>query len=68
MYSGHPPFMKADLKDPYFKTLTNNKHTTFWNAHSKSKPPGYYSTEMKNFFNSMFSNDPAQRLSMAEIR
>jgi len=39
MYSGHPPFVKADSKsDPYYKCLCNNKHTAFWNAHSKNKP------------------------------
>ena len=39
MFTGHPPFMKADPKtDAYFKCLCNNKHATFWNAHSKNKP------------------------------
>jgi len=30
--------MKADPKDPYYKLLTVNKHSTFWKAHSKNKP------------------------------
>jgi serine/threonine-protein kinase Chk1 len=39
MYTGHPPFVKADPKaDAYYKCLCNNKHVAFWNAHSKNKP------------------------------
>jgi len=25
MYSGTPPFMKADLKDPYYRLIVNKK-------------------------------------------
>lgn len=30
MYSGTPPFSKADTKDPYFKLLCTGRHDTFW--------------------------------------
>lgn len=30
MYSGTPPFSKADPKDPYFKLLCTGRHDTFW--------------------------------------
>lgn len=33
MYSGTPPFNKADPKDNYFKQLCTNKHDLFWYAH-----------------------------------
>jgi BR serine/threonine kinase len=37
MYSGTPPFSKADPKDPYYKLIINNKHETFWAAHQRYK-------------------------------
>lgn len=40
LYAGTPPFSKADPKDPYFRLLCQNKHETFWTAHSKNKPNG----------------------------
>jgi len=52
--------MKADKSDPYYKLLTVNKHSTFWKAHSKNKPgkENFFSPEITNLFNAMFSFDP----------
>jgi serine/threonine protein kinase len=62
MYSGHPPFQKADPKVcPYYKCLCTNKHAMFWQAHSKSKPNknNFYSEHLINLFNGLFAHDPA---------
>lgn len=68
MYSGNPPFSKADMKDPYYKLIMNNKVDVFWKAHEKFKPKSFYSSEFKEFLSKMFECDPAKRLSMAEIK
>lgn len=46
LFTGHPPFMKAHASDPYYKLLTLNKHATFWKAHSRNKPEGFFSPEI----------------------
>lgn len=30
MFSGTPPFTKADPKDPYYKLICTNRNDTFW--------------------------------------
>jgi len=60
LYSGTPPFSKADPKDPYYKLLCTNRHDTFWAAHTKHKPSKeFYSADFKHFINASFSLDPA---------
>lgn len=69
LYAGTPPFTRADPKDPYYKLLCTNRHDTFWNAHSKHKPnKDFFSADFKSFMNANFALDPAQRLSLAEMR
>jgi serine/threonine protein kinase len=73
LYSGTPPFAKADPKnDPHYKLLCVNKHETFWKAHERNKPrvngQNFYSDEFKSLMNSMLALDPAVRLSLADIK
>jgi len=68
MLSGTPPFAQADPKDPHYKLLCINRHDTFWAAHSRGKPSGFYTAEFKSLMNSMLALDPSQRLSLAEIK
>eukprot|EP00330_Aristerostoma_sp_ATCC50986_P010545 CAMPEP_0114596026 /NCGR_PEP_ID=MMETSP0125-20121206/17967_1 /TAXON_ID=485358 ORGANISM="Aristerostoma sp., Strain ATCC 50986" /NCGR_SAMPLE_ID=MMETSP0125 /ASSEMBLY_ACC=CAM_ASM_000245 /LENGTH=566 /DNA_ID=CAMNT_0001798487 /DNA_START=68 /DNA_END=1768 /DNA_ORIENTATION=- len=69
MMSGNPPFAKADPRnDPHYKLLCINRHETFWKAHSRNKPEGFYSDDFKNLMNSMLALDPAVRLSLAEVK
>lgn len=69
LIAGTPPFSKADPKDPYYRLLCNNKHETFWTAHSKHKPnKEFFSQNFRNFINSSFALDPAQRPTIAEIK
>jgi len=69
MFSGNPPFAKADPRnDPHYKLLCINRHETFWKAHSRNKDAGFYSDDFKNLMNSMLALDPAVRLSLAEVK
>lgn len=72
MLTGTPPFMKADPKDPHYKLLCINRHDVFWNAHEKNKPKTaggqFFHENFKNLMNSMLALDPAQRLSLAEVK
>lgn len=69
MYSGTPPFSKADKKEPYYKLLCTNKHDTFWKAHSKSKPEKekYYSENFRDMVNKMLSYNAKDRLTLEQL-
>lgn len=43
----NPPFTAATLQDPFYKAIAQNKWTSFWKVHSKSKPQGFFSEEFK---------------------
>ena len=64
MVLAHPPFGKADPRDPLYKLICTNKHECFWNYHEKKCA---VSKEVKNLLNSMLAFDPTQRLSIGEI-
>lgn len=72
MMSGTPPFLKAEPKDSHYKLICVNRHGMFWDAHEKNKEklPGqnFFSEDFRNLMNSMLSLDPAQRLSLAEVK
>jgi len=68
MISGTPPFAQAEPKDPHYKLLCINQHDKFWNAHSRGKPLGFYSSDFKHLMNTMLSLDPSQRLSIADLK
>ena len=73
MISGTPPFSKADPKnDQHYKLLCINRHETFWSVHERNKPKeqgkNFYSDEFKDLMNSMFSLDPAVRLTLPEVK
>lgn len=67
MVTGHPPFNKADPKDPYYLMFCTNRHQRFWDLHSRNKPKGFFSKDFITLINKMLAFDPTQRLSMAEI-
>lgn len=69
MITGHPPFGKADSKVcPYFKCLATGKEQKFWDAHKRNKPEGTFTPELIHLFNRLFSSDPQNRPSMAELK
>ena len=67
MVTQHPPFTRAEPNDPFYRLLCANRADLFWKAHSKNKPPGFFSEHFKNIITSMLSLDPAHRLTMSDI-
>lgn len=67
MYSQNPPFTKAITTDPYYK-LISNREDKFWQLHSRNKPVNYYSDEFKSLITEMLALDPAQRLTISQIK
>lgn len=43
------------------------KTPTFWKAHQKNKPAGYFSEEFKDMINAMLSLDPNERPTMEQL-
>ena len=69
MYTGTPPFSRADPRDDFYKFLCTNQHEGFWKSHLKHKPSSqFFSESFKNLMNSMLAFDPTQRLSLSEIK
>lgn len=67
MVTGHPPFNKADPKDPYYLLFCTNRHQRFWDLHNRNKPKGFFSKDFITLMNGMLAFDPTQRLSISEI-
>lgn len=66
--TGHPPFSKAEQKScPYYRCLSTGKELKFWDAHARNKEQGFFSPELTHLLTRLFSPDPANRPSMAEI-
>lgn len=68
LISGTPPFSQAEPRDPHYKLFCTGQHERFWNAHSRGKPPGFYSADFKNLINAMLAYEPSKRLSLADIK
>jgi len=67
LYSGSPPFEKAVNTDPYYKVFSANttkSFATFWNAHSKRKPEGFYTDDFKDLIVGMLGPIPENRFTM----
>jgi len=67
MVSKHAPFLRACTNDPHYKLIMGNRQDLFWAIHSKNKPEGYYSKSLKDLINWLFSYNPMERPSIAEI-
>lgn len=68
MVSKHPPFLRACSSDVHYRLIMGNREDLFWATHSKNKPPGYYSESFKDLLRWMFSYNPMERPSIAEIK
>lgn len=70
MFTQHPPFTRAETSDPFYRLICGNRADLFWKAHSKNKPNGaeFFSEEFKNLITSMLALNPAQRLTIEEIK
>lgn len=67
MYTGTPPFEKTTPTDSYYRLIKDKNFTTFWNAHSKRKPAGFYTEDFKDLVNRMLAYVPNERITMHEI-
>jgi len=66
MVTGRPPFERAHISDGLYKFLISNKTDIFWKTFEKG--PKHFSTEFKHLINSMLALEPAQRLTISEIK
>jgi serine/threonine protein kinase len=74
LYSGTPPFAKADPKsDPHYKLFCAGRTDVFWKAHERNKPKvvgrdTFYSDEFKDLINAMLAADPNNRPTLEQIK
>jgi len=67
MVNGIPPFFKAIKTDPYFRHFFEGKPETYWNLLS-NKYNFILSDSFKDLINRMFSVNPEERITVAEIQ
>lgn len=67
MMSQNPPFGQANPNDPYYKLLYGG-NDRFWNLHGRNKPQGFYSDDFKDFFKRILALEPADRMTLADIK
>lgn len=60
----HPPFVKADKKDKYYRSIYKGKFDRFWKKH----PDDEFSTDFKDLFEKMVSPNLEFRLSFDQIK
>jgi len=58
MYSGSPPFERAVPNDTYYKLIKEKNFTSFWASHSKKRPAGFYSDDLRDLINGMLAYIP----------
>jgi serine/threonine protein kinase len=70
MYSKHPPFNAAIPKDQFYVAIASKNYKIFWEKHSQHKKEGnkFFSESFKDLFQRMTELDPANRISIDEIR
>lgn len=67
MYTGTPPFEKTTSNDSYYRLIKEKNYITFWSAHSKRKPAGFYTDDFKDLVNRMLEYNPLERITLVEI-
>ena len=67
MYTGNPPFQRALVSDPFYKTIKDKQHDIFWDAQAKHKPFGFFTAEFKDLFVRMVAYKSEDRIKMEEI-
>ena len=60
----HPPFLKADPRDKYFKRVYDKNWVAFWDIHSEID----LSQNFKSLLSKMLAFDPEERLTLAQIK
>lgn len=67
MFAGNPPFEKATPNDPYYKIIKERKYDIFWKAHSRKRPPGFFSENFKDLFVKLVAFEPTERPTIEQI-
>ena len=67
MYAGNPPFEKAAPNDPYYKLIKDKKFDTFWKAHSRRRPVGFFNDGFRDIFQKMVAYDAKDRPKIEDI-
>jgi serine/threonine protein kinase len=60
----HPPFIRAEPNDKYYKKIIKGKWDQFWDVHADMKFPDSFI----DFFSKSISPDPKERLTLAQIK
>lgn len=70
MITQHPPFLKAEPQDRFYKLLCANRPDLFWSAHSQNKPGGsaFFSEDLKLLITSLLQYEPSHRPSIEEVK
>jgi serine/threonine protein kinase len=68
--AGTPPFAQADRNEFYYKLIAGKKWEMFWKYHIRGKPGGanFFSSEFKDLMQRMLAYDPAERLTVSQLR
>jgi serine/threonine protein kinase len=64
MVTQHPPFLRADKSDRFYKPIIDGKLKKFWEIHSDID----LSEEFIDFFTRMASFDPKDRMTISQIK
>lgn len=60
----HPPFIRAEPEDRYYKSIVNNRWEQFWEVHSDAN----LSKDFIDMLSKMLCLDPTERLTIQEIK
>lgn len=60
----HPPFLRAETTDRYYKLISTGNWDKFWAAHQDEK----LSSSFIDFFTSMAGYEPTERLTLDELK
>ena len=63
----HPPFGMATQNDAYYQRLANNQAASFWAAHERFHPDGYFDDHFKNLVTLLLSYQPHNRPTIADV-
>lgn len=64
LLSQHPPFVKAEPTDRYYKRLFEGNYEKFWAVYEDED----FSDSFKDLFIKMTAHEPCERLTLAEIK
>lgn len=66
MVVGQPPFDKASEQDVRYRYIMKNQYAMFWKQYERGSRT--FSTDFKNLINAMLAYDPAERLTLCEVK